>query len=1123
MYQIWYGSCVIIGLEKTREGVKVLKFVLGTAGSGKTYNLISQMNDLVSGTDKEVLFLVPEQASFECEKELLKTLGTQKANKVKVLSFTRLCSTILSDLGGLGAKIADDGTRLILLFEALESLKEDLEVYSKFSGIGFAKKLIKDISELKQAALTPERLNECAQRVENQTLRLKLLDIAKIMSAYDLMLGKKFVDPEDVAVITANKATDAAWFKDKYLFVDGFTGFTRAQYMLLEAAIRHSAEVVFSFTSDGDVRKNDTEIFANIKKEIEYIKRIAKGCVEVDKPLVLTKPVAKADELLALESFLRGNQVDYKTAPDNIKLCPCMTPRDEAEFIANEICRQVREQGRRWRDFLIITGSAAKMEKTVASVMKKYNIPCFVSENKMLGTLPIARFVSSALCTIKGGYKTEDVLSYLKSGLTDITDDEINNLENYVYLWNIKGKKWLSEWDMSPFGIEESYASEQEKKKILDEINDIRNRTIKPIMQLASTMHGTAQDMVKGIYNFLVDCKTAEKLKEYATILDNQGEYATAALQSTSWDKLMTVLDRITNSLQDSNMNLSRFVEILSAAFADETVGEIPQRTDEVIFGTAERLRPLRPAVVFVMSANIGVFPAGISNSGIFTLSERSELERINVPLPDRYLAAAVEQNYLFYTSICSASERVYVTYSRISQGAELKPSTEVTKIRESFGFEKENEAAVYDLNKISCVDFERPNPAFSHLAMHKDSNDVELVSLRQALSNTDGYLEKLSLIDGSKKDKDNFISSETAKTLYGDNIYLSASKLETFYSCPFSYFCRYGLKASPKRKASLDSMVRGTIAHYVFERVLAKYQGRFSELDSKTAFEEANITVDEYFEKIGTDKSTLDAASRYAISCLTELICDVLTFIARDFTQNEFSPAAYELEIGNKCQVSPLSVKADECTVNITGKIDRVDVAADNDETAVRIIDYKSYVKSFNLAHVLEGRNMQMLIYLCAVVESNIKLFDSPKPAGILYLQALPTAKQEELQLKPSAFLTNDKDVLSKMDKNLSGEFIPVKTTKLGNVDKRSPVISPEDFDVVFKFIKRKIAQMANEITSGKISIDPLEVGGKSGCEYCDFRCVCGKENQDPARESEFEKLSKDDALQMMKDEVSN
>ena len=891
---------------------------------------------------------------------------------------------------------------------------------------------------------------------------------------------------------------------------------------MLETAIRHSKNVVFSFTCDGEQKTSDTELFANIKKEIAFIKAIAaKYAVKVNEPLILNKSWANSPELVDLEAFLRGGKVDYKTAPENIKLCPCMTTRDEAEYVANEICRQVRQEGRRFKDFVIITGSGANLDKTVASVMKKYNVPCFVSKNKLLCDLPIARFIISALSAIKGGYNTEEILAYLKSGLTDITDDEINDLENYVYLWSINGKKWFCQWDMSPYGIEDRDVESDEIKKILNRINDIRNRTITPLKELEVSMHGNATDMVKALFGFITRLGTAEKLKEYTELLESQGEYNAASYQSTSWDKLITVLDRITNSLFDTKFTFTRFVDILRTAFAAETVGEIPQRTDEVIFGTADRLRPLRPAVVFVMSANIGVFPAGISNSGIFTLAERNEMERVNAPLPDRYLAAATEQNYLFYTALCSATDKVYITYSKMNGGAELKPSAEVSKIRKAFGFETEEKAKVYSLNK-DLLDFERPGPAFSYIAMNKDSQDVKVKSLRTALEQTWDYSDKLKVIDRATIKSDS-ISSEIAQKLYGNNMYLSASKLENFYSCPFSYFCKYGLKATPKRKARLDSMIRGTVAHYVFEKVLEKYQGNYAALDSNMALVESNAMVDEYFDSIGADKENLDAPSRYALSCLSEIICEVLTFVAKDFAKNEFKPAAFELAIGNNCPVSPLQVSANKAKVNITGKIDRVDISPIDDATAVRIVDYKSSAKAFNLAHVLEGRNMQMLIYLCAIIESQIKIFDSPKPAGILYLQALPGAKQDDFTLKPSAFLTNHKETLLKMDKDLAGEFIPVKATKTGNVDKRAPVINQEDFDVIFKFVKQKIADMANSLLSGNIAIEPISVGGNSGCKYCDFRSVCGKEKHDPVKESEYEKFSKEQALEKMKEEVSN
>ena len=1111
----------------------MLSFILGTAQSGKTYALFKKIGELVEQGKENIYLLVPEQASFECERELLKALGTKNANKVNVVSFTRLCSTVLSELGGLGCKVADEGTRLILLSEALESLKDQLEVYSGFNGIGFAEKLIKDISELKQAAATPEDLLEAAEKVESASLGAKLRDIAAIMQSYDAHLGNRFIDPQDMASLTAYKALQSGWFKGKYLFADGFTGFTGSQYSLLEAAIRDAEQTVFSFTSDGQTTCIGPDIFSNIKKEITGLKAIAEKYNRYggdDSNIILNRSRATSEELCELELLLRGKKIEAREKSDNIKVVPCVTPRDEAHYIANEICRLVREQGKRWRDFVIITGKDANCEQTVSTIMKQYGIPCFISTNKLLCDLPIARFITAAVSSLQGGYKTEDILSYLKSGLADLSDEEINILEGYVYLWSINGKKWLTDWDMSPYGIDEKKIDPQQLEEEIVAINNLRKRAIEPLCELEKTLKGTAADMVKAVFRFLEKCGTADKLSDYSKKLEEQGEYEVASFQSISWDKLISVLDRITNCICDAPLSAARFTELLTVSLANESVGEIPQRTDEVIFGSADRLRPLRPAVVFIMSANIGIFPSGITNSGLFTLIERNQIKNTVKQLPDRYLAAVTEQNYLFYTAVCSASQAVYVTFSKSNGESELRPSPQVAKICNTFGLqnalkdESEQEGdqriKVYSFANSTAEKIERPAPAFGYFAMHSRENSSLTASLENALRQLPEYENKLSLL--GDRDEQKTISPQNAQRLYSDNMYLSASKLESYYSCPFSYFCRYGLNASAKRKASLDSMVRGTVAHYVFETVLKKYEGNYSALDEDTAFREAKKAVEEYFKKIGADQNKLDAPSLYSLSSLCELIAEVLAFVARDFAQNEFAPAAFELEIDEKGQASPLRVEADNSRVNITGKIDRVDIAKGEKGTDVRIVDYKSAAKTFHLSHVLEGKNMQMLIYLCAVVESKIKLFDNPKPAGILYLQALPSARLEDFKLKPNVFLTDDKETLAKMDAKLSGEFIPVKVTVKNEIDKRSPVVSNEDFEVIFKFVKSKIAQMANELRKGKIAVDPLEIGRVSGCKYCDFRAVCGKEKFDPARTSEKEKLSNAEALEVMREEVS-
>ena len=88
---------------------------------------------------------------------------------------------------------------------------------------------------------------------------------------------------------------------------------------------------------------------------------------------------------------------------------------------------------------------------------------------------------------------------------------------------------------------------------------------------------------------------------------------------------------------------------------------------------------------------------------------------------------------------------------------------------------------------------------------------------------------------------------------------------------------------------------------------------------------------------------------------------------------------------------------------------------------------------------------------------------------------------------LSTSGLFVDDVEVLKAMDKELQGKFIPVKETKKKTIDARSHVVSEDDFNEIKRYIGKKLAETAEELYNGNITVSPLS------CDYCDYKSVCG------------------------------
>ena len=444
----------------------MLRFILGRASSGKSYRICRAVAECVKRGESPVL-IIPEQFSFESEKRILSLLGDRDAQKVKVLSFSRLCDEIESVLGGSARGELSDSDKIIIMSAALRNTRDRLKCFGKYANSsGFLKMMINTTDEFSQNAVSPADIYEAAQNEQDGVFGRKLYDTALIFAEYNQISGEKLAGFEDRLTRLYNNLGIFPYFKDKHVFIDSFSGFTGQQYRIIDRILSSAASVTVSFC-DNPNEKGNLGIFTNIKKAKAKICALAeRHGVKRDKDIILESGKFVCGSVAAVEEYMCTGKTDRKPDGAGAVICRAKTGYDEAQFVARNIRRIVRSTGAKFSEFVVIARNAADYEQVISAAFRKNNIPCFTDKRLPLYSLPPAALVKAAMEILKS-LTTERLLHFHKCGAHFLSQDELSELENYVYVWNIDGDLWKKQWNMDPEGLSGGKRSKTELEEYL--------------------------------------------------------------------------------------------------------------------------------------------------------------------------------------------------------------------------------------------------------------------------------------------------------------------------------------------------------------------------------------------------------------------------------------------------------------------------------------------------------------------------------------------------------------------------------------------------------------------------------------------------------------------------------
>lgn len=1132
----------------------MLELITGRAGTGKTAAIYTALKKDINKSETPCLFIVPEQFSFDTERNVLEYLGIEKAQKTDVLSFKRLPDFIFRKTGGISKERAGEGTETVLMFYCLSQLKDRLEYYKgQTENPQFIKKMLVTISELNHGRVSPDLLRESAKKSTSTLFKMKLEDIALIQETYEALHDERFSSENNVFESLVNTLEKTEILKGSTVFIDGFKGFTEQEFAIIEILLKQAETVRITLCTDDLFSKNQFSLFASVNETGRKLMDIAKrNNVKIyrkspsDYGLKVNRFINPELRFLEENLFFPSKET-FDGKNQSVSICMAKNMTDECNWIAATVRKLIRETNIRCRDIAVVSRDENTYKKDLLAAFRRYNIPVYDDSRQPVQNQPLFTLCQSVFSILGYGFREESLIRYLKTGLSPVSDRDVSLIETYTVKWDLKGKDWKNEFTLHPDGL--GYEETEVSVKKLENLNRIRKEIVNPLLKLKKESEdSTASKIGRAFYEFLIKTKVPIKLKEFACFYDNEGLTELAKEQNTCWDILMNILDEIQLAIPNGKVSIKNYGELFDAVISVTDYGTIPQGLDEITIGSAGRVRLADPKVLFAAGCIEGIFPGIPSYNGLLTAEDRSSLRESGIELAPPETLLTCEEEFIAYSVISSPSEKLYLSYPLMDcSGNAFLPSTIIEGAISIFGKD-----AVINTESLPSNWFsETPDSLLrSYAESIQSENEVEKATLKKALETCEKGREKVETLETVGKNKpfkieDHFL----ATALFGKELYLTASRIDTYYNCPFKYFCQYGLKAEPFRKATLDPMESGSLIHHILEVTLKEHSKEEIENSSD---KERQIWIEKALNEYVDEKmgGFHDKTERFIFLTkrIADSMADILKRIAEEFGVSEYIPRDFELEIGNKEEGVPYYELPLENggKIYINGFVDRVDTYNTEDKTFIRVVDYKSGGKDFDLTEILYGLNMQMLIYLFAIEKGGKNRYgENLYPAGILYYPAKKvtlsqnkkTIDEAELRkelLKKglgSGLFVDNKKSLDAMEHDLKGEFIPIKWKTPNKTELENGIfkltgetlVSETDIKNIKDEVNLLIQEMGNSLQDGIIEANPVLKGAGtsnsfSACTYCDYFPVCRRED---APEREIFKMQTDKTLEKIREDL--
>ncbi len=1084
-----------------------MDILIGQVGSGKTticYKKIKQT--LLQNPYQKIIMLVPEQFNLEVQKDLAMALQPGLFS-AEVLSFRNLIQRALVNVED--TPIIDDLERVMILKRVIEANKSKLTYFKKAQEKdGFIEEINKLLTTCEGQGIGIDELDKISN-TSSTILNNKLEDIKQIYKWFYDYIETKFLTVEGSMQVLKNMLIKTQPYNGALILVDGFYTFTAMQLEVLQELYIQANQFVITLPMDKQYAQTDiikeSNIFYNSIKMLRIIQNtLKKDNDEIKIHLMNTQKGERATDLKYLqEKYFNTYQIKEAKNSDSVKLYAYSSLMSEVETVACQIKQLARDEKYRYRDIVILVGDISLYRSYISSTFAEYDIPYFLDTKRNIHTNPLVQIIINLLDVVSTSWSYNSVMSLLKINMINI--DDVDYLENYIIAQGIRRKKqWKELWQYGDqdWDFERLNNTRHLVDTILTKFEDDINK--------CKSARGRVKisNLISLIYNFLEEHFIFDKVQNIIEYHKLHQNLSLELENSQIWEQVMQVLESLIDILGDEEVSISAFKNILSTSFSYQKMGIIPASQDEIFVGEVERTRIPMKKAVFILGVNEGMLPSNSSSDGLF-----SEMDRFSITdvcqtkdmenMYDTFIHKNLYGSELeIYTAINRATHLLYMSYIMSDEEGDTKrPSILFNKINRLFNIQlpfaqKFVDSIYHHQATLGAVGEAVRHEVLAKQYMADDIRDA-LSWYKENYIDTDVILRQLFY-----SNQQAYLNSELVQKLYGDNAITSVSKLERFRKCPCSYFIEYGLKASERKLFKWDSADIGTIFHAILEKYpkhLESHGATWVDIEKVKQRKIVHDVVTEVVTKYNR-KNMQTVQLKYTVERIEKMALRAIDALTYQLDKGEFEPIDYEYKFGYNGMPDIQVRLADGNIIKLQGTIDRVDVYTQNGESYIKILDYKTGQKDFDLVEIYHGLQLQLLLYL----DAYLKLHKQNQEAGVYYFKLDAKYVQVEAndnkeiskdskykQFKLSGLTLADEQIASAVEEDLQGNVIQVTKTKKG-FHANSKVANNQQFVDLRQHVYNIVSGLGKDILDGKISATPYKLGKQTGCEYCKYHGIC-------------------------------
>ena len=1115
-----------------------LRFYFGPSGSGKSHRIYEEiMQRAAQEPGRNFLIIVPDQFTMQTQKDLVMRSDRGGILNIDVLSFGRLSHRILEEVGTKEMPVLDDTGKSLVLQKIAADLKEQLPAMgSLLHKQGYIHEVKSAISEFMQYGISTQDMDKLIASAEKRgALAMKLRDLKTLYRGFQDYIKDHFITTEETLDVLRRSLAKSRILQGSVVVFDGFTGFTPIQNRLIQELMCVCAETIVTVTigAEEDPYQPDGEqkLFHLSKKTVaDLVKLAAEAEVTRGEDVFVKGGPNRFTEAPAL-CYLEQNLFRYQYEPYTEKQCEirmfeALSPREEVHQTALYIRKLIREEGLTYRDIAVVIGDLEGYASYVETEFGQLEIPCFLDRTRGIVLNPMIEYIKSALQLYIRDFSYDTVFHFLRSGMADISREEIDELENYVIRTGARGYRTYSrlftrrtEEMQQGSGQEDTERAEE----TLERLNRIRQQFADTVEILHMAPRAKAGEYVDHLYDFLEQNQVQQKLLNYQQQFEQEGDLAKAREYAQIYRLVMDLLDQIYELLGEEEISLQEFADILEAGFGEITVGTIPQNVDRIVVGDMERTRLKQVKVLFFLGVNDGNIPKNASKGGIISDMDREFLIESGTEMAPSPRQQMYIQRLYLYLNMTKPSERLYLSYAKVnSDGKGISPSYLIDTVRKLFP----QLAVEYPQNRSRLEQIEGRQEGARYLAEElreyadgtlREEERQDFYLMYRAYETDPEGRDRLTAA-AFRRYKESGLSRIVARALYGRQLENSVSRLETYAACACRHFLQYGLSLQEREEFGFEVSDMGNVYHAVLENFAGKLaeSGRtWWDFDENFATQAIKEAVEGYAATYGETVLYSSARNEYAITRMSRILTRTVLTLQQHLKQGSFQPDDYELSFRFAEDLDSIHVDlSEEEKMHLQGRIDRIDVSEDAEHVYVKVIDYKSGNKKFDLAALYYGLQLQLVVYMNAAMELESRKHPDKEivPAALLYYHIDDPVidlgddtpddmiSEEEIntmilrRLKPDGLINSDENAYRGMDTDFEGasDVIPVKLKKDMTPDAYSKVASKEEIDIICDYAGKKLKQIADDIYNGDISVNPFSSIKSDSCAYCAYQPVC-------------------------------